>query len=199
MLTQRVTGVGRGGRKPRRLTGILNGLCVALSVIGVVEGSMAACIARLPTAQTDEGPHDYSFAVDSPKLWKSGDPGAPLYLRIRVMNTCGVALPGASLQLLHADHDGVHHPQKFRAKVSTNDRGEASIATVFPGFTGGIPRHIHFVVSHQGHRQLVTRLYFKNDPDVEHGIESLAMVVEEIRLANDAGWTAGFEFVLEPK
>ena len=39
------------------------------------------------------------------------------------------------------------------------------------------PRHIHFIIDHPDHSQLVTRLFFKNDPSVDHGIEELAMVL----------------------
>ena len=47
-------------------------------------------------------------------------------------------------------------------------------------------------------RQLVTRLFFKNDPAVSPEIEDLAIVLEEIRRGQSKIWVGGYEFVLAP-
>ena len=52
------------------------------------------------------------------------------------------------------------------------------------------------MITHPDYPRLVTRLFFKNDPSVDHGIEDLAMVLEEVRRGEDRGWIAGYEFVL---
>ena len=145
---------------------------------------------------TGPGPHDYSFSIDSHELWREGDAGQPLFLRARVLDSCGAPVAGAKIQILHANHEGYHEAQRWRAKLTTDERGAFKIITVFPGFTGGIARHIHFIITHPKHQQLVTRLFFKNDPDLEHGVEELAMVLEEISRDGRTGWLADYEFVL---
>ena len=45
---------------------------------------------------------------------ESWDPGEPLFLKARILNTCGQPVEGAEVQVLHANHDGEHEPDKFR-------------------------------------------------------------------------------------
>lgn len=160
---------------------------------------VSACKDRKPTQKTGHGPHDYSFANRSQTLWKEGDLGEPLFLRIRILDTCGQPVEGAEVQVLHANHNGDHEPDKFRGIYQSNKRGEIKFVTVFPGYTGGLPRHIHFIIRHPKYPELVTRLFFKNDPDVDNSIEDLAMVLEEIQRGDQRGWVAGFEFILHSK
>lgn len=156
-----------------------------------------ACSQREPTPATSPGPHDYSTATQSQALWQRGDPGEPLFLHIRVLDRCAQPIEGASVQVLHANHEGFHEANKFRGVYQTSERGQVEFVTVFPGYTGGLPRHIHFIIKHPGYKQLVTRLFFNNDPSVDLAIAELAMVLEEIRLDGGLrGWTAVFEFVL---
>jgi protocatechuate 3,4-dioxygenase beta subunit len=71
---------------------------------------------------------------------------------------------------------------------------------VYPGYAGGLPRHIHFVVSHPRHRELVTRLFFKSDPAAaDESIEAVTVVLDEVRADKVSGWVGGYEFVLAPK
>jgi len=169
---------------------------VATIIGGVATTEAHACVQRELTQETGPGPHDYTVATASPKLWRKGDPGEPLYLRLRVMDRCGKPVEGASVQVLHANNEGFHEAGKFRGVYKTNRRGAVNLLTVFPGYTGGIPRHIHFIVKSGSHRELVTRLFFKNDPDLDMEIEDLAMVLEEVHHGGVKGWAAGFEFVL---
>ena len=158
-----------------------------------------ACNPRAPTPETGPGPHDYSFAPAENDLWREGDDGEPLLLHARVLNTCGEPVAGARVQILHANQDGDHEPDRWRALLKADDRGEFKVVTVFPGYAGSIARHIHFVVTHPDHRPLVTRLFFKNDPAVDQSIEDLTVVLDEVRRGDVRGWTGGYEFVLPPR
>ena len=73
------------------------------------------------------------------------------------------------------------------------------MTTVYPGYAGSIARHIHFIISHPDHQQLVTRLFFNNDPAIDQGIEDLAAVLEEMRRGEEKVWVGGYEFVLRPR
>ncbi len=158
-----------------------------------------ACDKRAPTREMSPGPHDFSAGVPDPKLWREGDEGEPLFIRARVLDTCGKPVAGARIRIVHANWHGYHEPDRWRAELTSDDRGAFSLVTVFPGYTGGLPRHMHFIIDHSDHPQLITRLFFKNDPSVDHGIEDLAMVLEEIERKQGKGWVAGYEFVLAPK
>jgi protocatechuate 3,4-dioxygenase beta subunit len=158
-----------------------------------------ACDKREPTREMSPGPHDYSAGVSDTRLWREGDDGEPLFLRARVLDTCGKPLVAARIQVLHANQDGDHEPQRWRAELTSDQRGTFKLVTVFPGYAGGIARHIHFIITHPDHQRLVTRLFFKNDPARDYDVDDLAMVLEEIEHNQGRGWVAGYEFVLPPR
>lgn len=170
------------------------GLAVAL--LGGISPAAYACDERAPTQQTSYGPHDFNAGVPDPRLWREGDAGEPLFIRARVLDTCGRPIAGARIRVVHANHHGYHEPDRWRAELASDERGAFQLVTVFPGYTGGLPRHMHFLIDHPDYQPLVTRLFFKNDPSVGHGIEDLAMVLEEIEREQGKGWVAGYEFVL---
>ena len=175
-------------------------VAVMLATLTLGAQSVAqACTPRAPTAEMSPGPHDYSFAPATSELWREDDPGEPLLMHIRVLDTCGKPVAGAQVQVLHANQDGDHEPDRWRARLEANARGEFKLVTVYPGYAGGLPRHIHFIVSHPRHRELVTRLFFRSDPAADESIEDLTVVLDEIRRGSVRGWVGGYEFVLAPK
>ena len=158
-----------------------------------------ACTTRTPTRDTGYGPHDFSSTTPAERLWQTSDGGEPLFLRARVVDTCGKPISGARVQILHANQHGGHEPNRWRGVLETDSRGAFKTITIYPGHTGGIPRHIHFIITHPAHTPLVTRLFFKNDPTAGDDLDDLAMVPEEVQRDGKRGWTAGFEFVLAGK
>ena len=174
-----------------------NRILLAAILLGVVPVSQA-CDKRVPTPATSSGPHDFSFAPAETNLWREDDVGEPLFLHARVLDTCGKPLAGARVRILHANQDGDHEPDRWRAGLKSDERGEFKVVTVYPGYAGGLPRHIHFSVSHPDHHELVTRLFFKNDPAIDESIEDLAIVLEQVQRGERIGWIGGYEFVLRP-
>lgn len=177
----------------------LSSMALFAALLLGVQSASQACDKREPTPETGPGPHDFSVAPAETRLWREGDEGEPLILRARVLDTCGQAVKGARVRILHADQDGEHDPQRWRAHLTTDESGEFNVVTVYPGYAGYMARHIHFIIGHPAHRQLVTRLFFKNDPAIDQSIEDLAIVVEEIQRGEEKGWVGGYEFVLAPK
>ncbi len=163
-----------------------------------VQSASHAWSKREPTSETSPGPHDCSGAPPEANLWREGDDGEPLLLHARVLDTCGKPITGARVQILHANQDGDHEPDRWRADLRSDDRGEFKVITVYPGYAGSIARHIHFIITHPGHQQLATIMFFKNDPSIDAGIDGPAMVLEEIQHGEKKGWVAGYEFVLPP-
>ena len=169
------------------------------SLVAGFQTAPNACEERKPTREMSPGPHDFSAGVSDSRLWREGDRGEPLFIRARVLDTCGRPVAGARIRIVHANYDGYHESDRWRADLTSDQRGAFDLVTVFPGYTGGLPRHMHFIIDHPDHRQLITRLFFKNDPAVDHGIEDIAMVLEEIEIGKGKGWVAGYEFVLPPR
>lgn len=158
--------------------------------------SANACSSREPTRQTSPGPHDFSALPAETRLWRENDAGEPLFLRARVLDTCSEPIAGARVRMLHAGPDGHHDPRRWRTTLETDERGEFTVVTVLPGYAGGMARHIHFIISHPVHRELVTRLFFRHDPAIDQSIEDLAIVLEPVERGERKGWVGGYEFVL---
>lgn len=59
----------------------------------------------------------------------------------------------------------------MRGQQSTDEEGNYSFETIIPGkyLNGKLyrPAHIHFRVSHQDCKELISQIYFKGDPHIE--------------------------------
>ncbi len=149
-----------------------------------------------PTLATHTGPWYAPGAPAIESLWQSGQPGQRLQLRGRVVNTTGLPVAGALVELWHTDAHGNYPP--LRASRTTNARGGFGISTVLPGHHLGYrARHIHFVISHPAHRRLVTRIYFEGDVNLDEApFPELAVFVEESELDGRSVLFADIQFVL---
>lgn len=174
-------------------------IVLIISVTAVTKPSLA-CDERSVTPATGMGPHYVENVSSETDLWKPGEEGEPIFLRSRVVDTCGNAIDNARVQLWHANHEGVHAENRWRSDFLTDEAGTFAVTTVMPGYAGGLARHIHFIVTHPDHEDLVTRVFFKNDPYIENqGVDDLALRLEEITRDGKRGWVTGYEFVLEKK
>ena len=152
---------------------------------------------RHPSIQTKLG---IWYKPDAPvrsRMWEPGDPGQPLFIRARVLDVQGKPVPGAVVELWHADKDGFVETGQFRAQVQTSEKGEFRLTTVLPGYIFG-PRHIHFKITHSGHSELVTRVFFRRDPVIKlHDYKAIIMVLEDGLTNGDTPALFGsVEFVL---
>lgn len=177
---------------------VLLGCSFGLALVATSQPAVSACTDREPTRATGLSPHFHydGRAPSKTELWKEGDAGEPLFLRGRVLDTCAKPVPGARVHLWHADKDGSHIDDRWRADFAVGADGAFRLKTVLPGFAGGLPRHIHVVVSHPGHKKLVTRLFFRDDDSLSSSDQDLALLLEEIQRDGGKGWVSGFEFVL---
>ncbi len=125
---------------------------------------------RKPTPPNDLGPFYKPQAPQTNKLSRPGDPGLPLLVSGTVWNTRGEALPGAVIELWHADPFGQYDNEGFhyRGQVSAGRAGEYKFETNMPGhYPTRIAQHIHYKISAPGHKPLITQLYFGTDPVFE--------------------------------
>ena len=119
-----------------------------------------------PTPSNSLGPFYKKGAPRREKLNEANDPGTPLLVAGRVVNTDGKPLSDAVVEVFHADNSGNYDMEgfRFRGQVLSQPSGEYKFETIVPAGYGGRPRHIHYVINAPGHRQLITQLYFTDDP-----------------------------------
>ena len=126
--------------------------------------------ANKPTSAEVLGPFFRKGAPDQRVLRAPGDPGFPLKVTGRVLNTKGEIVEGAKVDLWHADHGGLYDTKgyKYRAKLSPDPKGLYSVDTVMPGHYADRPaQHIHYLITAPGHKTLITQAYFATDPFFE--------------------------------
>jgi len=125
---------------------------------------------KKPTPPNDLGPFYKADAPRETKLSRPGDPGLPLKVTGTVYDTRGEVLPGALIEIWHADPFGQYDNQGFhyRALFTASSGGSYGFDTNMPGhYPDRVAQHIHYKVTAPGHKALVTQLYFATDPAFE--------------------------------
>lgn len=122
-----------------------------------------------PTPSNTLGPFYRKGAPRTEKLIEQNEPGTPLLVAGRVRNTDGQALPAATIEVFHSDHQGEYDHKGFhhRGQIPVHESGEYKFETIIPGQYDDRAQHIHYVITAPGHKQLVTQLYFETDPKFE--------------------------------
>jgi protocatechuate 3,4-dioxygenase beta subunit len=124
-------------------------------------------LAAKPTPAEVLGPFYKKLAPDTPNLRAPGDPGFPLRVTGKVMNTRGDKVEGAKVEIWQADHHGSYDVKgyRYRAALKPDAKGEYACDTVMPGHYSDRPaQHIHYLITAPGHKPLVTQVYFATDP-----------------------------------
>ena len=186
-------------RRSASVPGFMLRFVTVAAVIGVATCGVViyAGTPLQPTLETHAGPWYEPGAPFARRLWQKGQPGQSLQLRGRVLNTTGAPVAEALVELWHTDALGQYPP--LRASLKTNAKGAFGIATLMPGHHMGYrARHIHFVISHPGHRRLVTRIFFKGDINIDEApFPELAVFLEQSEIAGESRYFAEVEFVLQ--
>lgn len=126
--------------------------------------------ALVPTGEEALGPFYKKGAPNVRVLRQPSDPGFPLRVNGRVINTRGEPLPLASVDVWHADFYGLYDLDgyRFRASLQPDRSGDYALETIMPGHYPDRPaQHLHYLVSAPGHRALITQAYFATDPFFE--------------------------------
>ena len=150
------------------------------------------------------------------------EPGERLTFSGTVRSADGTAIPGAIVDMWHADSDGLYSgfadgvpAGNLRGKVTADSAGSFEVHTVLPapyevpksgpcgvliaaaGWSAFRPAHLHVIVSAPGHDSLTTQLYFDGGEFLSNDIATA--VKPELVLtpvAVDGGKAASYDFVL---
>jgi protocatechuate 3,4-dioxygenase beta subunit len=153
------------------------------------------------TASNIEGPFYKAGAPHRAVLVGPGERAERLAITGVVMTTACAPVPGAELDVWHADRRGGYDNDGFhlRGKLVTDAKGRYELRTIVPGrYLNGEtyrPAHVHVKLRAKGHRTLTTQLYFDGDPYNDNDpfiVESLIMKT----LSTRTGRLATFDFVL---
>ena len=126
--------------------------------------------AQKPTSTDVLGPFFKKGSPNQSALRVTGDPGFPLRVTGKVLNTRGEKVPGARIDIWHADHKGLYDLEgfRYRSKLIIESAADYSVDTIMPGHYDDRPaQHIHYMITAPGHRTLITQAYFATDPFFE--------------------------------
>ena len=154
-------------------TGGLSLVAVTLLGQGVyaIAGGTASS-SCLPTTADILGPFYRANAPFRSNLTVPGDTGNPLLFKGQVLNANCDPIPGAVVDVWQAAQNGAYDNSSpafnYRGRQQTDLNGSYSFSSIEPGwYLNGSqyrPRHIHFRVTAPGYTELITQLYFQNDP-----------------------------------
>ena len=173
----------------------------------------------MPFAPTEDnilGPYHRAGAPYRAKITPPLEPGTVLLIKGRIWgHDTRRPLGGAVVDIWQAnaqgryDNDDPQHPPAAnvfvnRARIITDDSGYYEYETIHPGAyrigpNTWRPPHIHYLVRHTGHQELITQLYFRGDPhqrDDPWIKNSLTIELREQRVGMATYKTGTFDIVL---
>jgi len=186
--------------------------------------------ARRGSKGTIEGPY---YVPGSPRLdaeaelpMREGEQGTPLLFEGRITGVDGRAVPGAQLEMWHADDEGYYSqfapdiPRwNLRGTVTAADDGRFAIRTIQPapyqiptdGSCGQLiaaagwhpwrPAHLHVKVSAPGYLPITSQLYLRGGAHVEDDVASAVkpeLIIVPTAAADGTGSQVTYDFVLDP-
>jgi catechol 1,2-dioxygenase len=99
---------------------------------------------------------------------------APLIVQGKVISNCDTLLQDAVVEIWNANDQGIYDSSnqfKFRGSYKTNPDGTYQFTTIIPGrYLNGAtyrPSHIHFRITAPNHQELVSQIYFTDDPFIK--------------------------------
>jgi protocatechuate 3,4-dioxygenase beta subunit len=132
------------------------------------------------TDETTSGPYYVSGASETDNLNLQNAAGEEIVFSGTVYDgSTGDPIPNASLEVWHADENGVYYPQaqgdaadfsadsiNLRGTVIADDNGEYQFTTLKPGIYENRRRHIHWYITADGYIPTFTQTYWQDDPNV---------------------------------
>ena len=151
-----------------------------------------------PTLRQTEGPFFKPSSPERPELIEPGITGQQIELVGFVLTRGCKPVPGALVDLWHADDKGEYDNSGFRLRghQRAGADGRYRFRTIVPGNYPGRTRHFHVKVAPPTGRLLTTQLYFPGETNNRR--DGLFRKELLIRTAKNEGSLAGrFDFVLD--
>jgi len=142
----------------------------------VIAGGPLTPVTDCETTSDILGPYYRAGAPDRYDLTFTGIAGNVIELKGKVFKEdCSTPLENALVEVWHCDtagnYDNSSSDFKHRGTRTTNTSGEYAFKTILPGkYKNGTlyrPSHIHFKITHSDSEELVSQIYFQNDPHIE--------------------------------
>lgn len=178
---------------------------------------------------TIEGPYYVpgapSLPAEATLPMRDGEEGTPLLFQGQATCVDGTPLPGAVIEIWHADNDGYYSqyapglPEwNLRGTVVADGQGHFRIHTIEPapyqiptdgscgrlisaaGWHAWRPAHLHLKVSAPGHQLVTTQLYFKGGSHVADDIAQAVkpeLILDPGPAADGSGREVTYDFVLD--
>jgi protocatechuate 3,4-dioxygenase beta subunit len=151
-----------------------------------------------PTLPETEGPFFKPRSPQRSDLREPGVNGEPVELSGYVLTRSCRPIPGALVDLWHADNSGEYDAAGFRLRghVFTDSDGRFVFRTIVPGLYPGRTRHYHVKIQAPGQRSLLTtQFYFPDERANRRDGLFRRELVMQIARAGDI-LLAGFDVVL---
>lgn len=139
-------------------------------------GGVLTPIEACETTSDILGPFYRAGASDRYDLTFAGLTGNVIELKGKVFKEdCSTPIENALVEIWHCDTAGAYDNSssdfKHRGTRSSDVNGDYAFKTILPGkYKNGTlyrPSHIHFKITHPDSEELVSQIYFKNDPHIE--------------------------------
>lgn len=158
---------------------------ITTSSLTALSISTFGCIAAMPNGsfkgdcETTKDILGQFYRANAPirsNLITPGLKGTQINLKGKVYaSDCITPLKNAMVEIWHSNKNGDYDNESAdfhqRGRLFTNEKGEYSFLTIFPGkyLNGKLyrPAHIHFRVSEENSKELISQIYFMGDPHIK--------------------------------
>lgn len=149
-----------------------------------------------PTPRQTAGPFYLPNSPQRESLIEPGDAAQAMTLRGRVVDTSCRPVPGALLDVWHADAAGEYDVRGYRYRGHTfaDVNGRFEMTTIVPGRYPGRTRHYHVRVQAPNGPVLTTQLYFPGEAQNEGDFLFDPRLL--MKMSGDDKKVASFEFVV---
>lgn len=161
-------------RKKFLITSTLTAL--GLSTFGsIIKGDDGSFKGDCKTTNDILGPFYRPDAPIRSDLLTEGLPGTRITLKGTVFQQdCTTPMHNAMVEIWHCnangDYDNDSDAYNQRARLITDETGTYSFSTIIPGkyLNGELyrPAHIHYRVTEENSKELISQIYFKGDPNI---------------------------------
>ena len=126
------------------------------------------------TSEDILGPYYKAGAPERQDIIPAGNTTPPLIIQGKVFSGCNEVLQDAKVEIWNADEDGEYDLSEnfiFRGSQQSSADGIYKFETIIPGrYLNGAtyrPSHIHFRITAPGHAELISQVYFADDPFID--------------------------------